>query len=60
MTTRRKAGTHKIRKVIIYLLTLLPPPCEGGRGMFRPQDIDENAFISQSNVVGVYGEGSTS
>ena len=35
---------------------ILPLAKEAGGCSVR-RDIDENAFISQSNVVGVYGEG---
>jgi len=36
---------------------LILPLANGAGGCSARRDIDENAFISQSNVVGVYGEG---
>ena len=36
---------------------LILPLAKGAGGCSVRRDIDENAFISQSNVVGVYGEG---
>ena len=50
-------GTGWYSKQSIKVVVVLAKKNQSNEIFRMVRDIDENAFISQSNVVGVYGEG---